>query len=106
MAVLGIIGIVISIAVLIYGAYRGISTAPICGLLIALFNGMNLLETFTDVMLRSVSNYVMLKKNEPYNPDLYRKADRPPTHREVSLQEAIFIVQRQGYLVSAPTGST
>ena len=62
MAVLGIIGIVISIAVLIYGAYRGISTiilAPICGLLIALFNGMNLLETFTDVMLPSVSNYVM-----------------------------------------------
>ena len=50
--------------------------------------------------------YNMLKKNEPYNPDLYRKADRPPAHREVSFQEAIFIVQRQGYLVSAPTGGT
>ena len=50
--------------------------------------------------------YNMLKKNEPYDPDLYRKADRPPAHREISLQEAIFIVQRQGYLVSAPTGAT
>ena len=62
MAVLGIIGIVISIAVLIYGAYKGVSTiilAPICGLLIALFNGMNLLETFNNVMLPSVCNYVM-----------------------------------------------
>ena len=46
--------------------------------------------------------YNMLKKNEPYNPELYRKADRPPTHREVSVEEAIFILQRQGYLVSAP----
>ena len=32
--------------------------------------------------------YNMLKKNEPYNPELYRKADRPPAHREVSLEEA------------------
>lgn len=46
--------------------------------------------------------YNMLKKNEPYNPELYRKADRPPAHREVSVDEAIFILQRQGYLVSAP----
>ena len=46
--------------------------------------------------------YNMLKKNEPYNPELYRQADRPPTHREVSVDEAIFILQRQGYLVSAP----
>lgn len=47
--------------------------------------------------------YNILKKNEPYNPVLYRNGDRPPTHREVSLEEAIFIIQRQGYLVSAPT---
>ena len=45
----------------------------------------------------------MLKRNEAYNPDLYRKADRPPTHREVSVEEAVFILQRQGYLVTAPT---
>ena len=47
--------------------------------------------------------YNMLKRNEAYNPDLYRKADRPPTHREVSVEEAVFILQRQGYLVTAPT---
>ena len=44
----------------------------------------------------------MLKKNEPYNPELYRKGDRPPAHHEVSVDEAIFILQRQGYLVTAP----
>jgi len=37
-----------------------------------------------------------------YNPELYRKGDRPPAHREVSVEEAIFILQRQGYLVTAP----
>ena len=47
--------------------------------------------------------YNMLKKNEPYNPELYRQADRPPAHREVSVDEAIFILQRQGYLVTAPS---
>jgi transposase len=44
--------------------------------------------------------YNILKKNEPYNPDLYRKADKPPAHRDVD--EAIFILQRQGYLITAP----
>lgn len=46
--------------------------------------------------------YNMLKKNESYDPELYRKADRPPTHREVSVEEAVYILQRQGYLVTAP----
>lgn len=46
--------------------------------------------------------YNILKKNEPYNPKLYRKADRPPTHREVSVDQAIFILQRQGYFVTSP----
>ena len=46
--------------------------------------------------------YNILKKNEPYNPELYCKSDRPPIHREVSVEQAIFILQRQGYLVSAP----
>lgn len=58
---LGIIGIILGIAVLIYGAYKGVSTiilAPLCCLLIAAFNGMNLLTTFTDTMLASVCNYV------------------------------------------------
>ena len=46
--------------------------------------------------------YNMLKKNESYNPELYRKGEPPPAHREVSVEEAIFILQRQGYLVTAP----
>ena len=44
--------------------------------------------------------YNILKKHEPYNPELYRKADIPPEHRNVTLEEGIFILQRQGYLIS------
>jgi len=47
--------------------------------------------------------YNILKKNEPYNAELYRKADKPPLQREVSVEQAIFILQRQGYLVTAST---
>jgi transposase len=50
--------------------------------------------------------YNILKKNEPYNPDLYRQSDRPPEHREVTVDEAVYILQRQGYLVSLPTPQT
>ncbi len=39
--------------------------------------------------------YNMLKKNEPYNPELYHKSTRPPAHREVSIEQAIYILQRQ-----------
>ena len=46
--------------------------------------------------------YNILKKNELYKPELYRSADRPPKNREVSVEEAVFILQRQGYLVTAP----
>ena len=46
--------------------------------------------------------YNILKKNEPYTPELYRKCDNPPAHREVSVEEAVYILQRQGYLVTAP----
>nr|WP_325259036.1 IS110 family transposase [uncultured Oscillibacter sp.] len=49
--------------------------------------------------------YNMLKKNEPYNPELHRKTDRPPAHREISVTEAIYILQRQGYLVTAPAST-
>ena len=49
--------------------------------------------------------YCILKKSEPYNPELYRKEDVPPAHREVSPEEAIFILQRQGYLITAPLSS-
>lgn len=46
--------------------------------------------------------YNILKKKEPYNPKLYRKGDCPPAHREVSVEEAVYILQRQGYLVTVP----
>ena len=49
--------------------------------------------------------YNILKKNEPYNPELYLRCNNtPPEHRAGSVEEAIFILQRQGYLVtpSAP----
>jgi transposase len=46
------------------------------------------------------SIYSILKKNEPYNAELYRRAVNPPEHRQVSTQEAIYILQRQGYLVT------
>ena len=52
------------------------------------------------MLLAAIFN--MLKKNEPYNPELYRRADRPPAHREVSMEEAIFILLRQGYVVTVP----
>jgi transposase len=47
--------------------------------------------------------YNILKKNEPYNAELYRLSDKPPVQREVSVEQAIFILQRQGYLVTAAT---
>jgi transposase len=47
--------------------------------------------------------YNMLKKNEPYNAELYRQSVKPPVQREVTVEQAIFILQRQGYLVSAST---
>jgi len=47
--------------------------------------------------------YNILKKNEPYNAELYRQSDKPPIQREVTVEQAIFILQRQGYLVTATT---
>lgn len=44
--------------------------------------------------------YNILKKNEPYNSELYRLANNPPNNRTVSVDEAIFILQRQDYLVT------
>lgn len=44
--------------------------------------------------------YQMLKKNEPYNAELYKKSEIVPQNREVSIEQAVFILQRQGYIVS------
>lgn len=47
--------------------------------------------------------YNILKKPEPYNPELYRNSDTTPEHRNVTIEEAVFILQRQGYIISSPT---
>jgi hypothetical protein len=49
-----------------------------------------------------ILQYVNIIKNEPYNAELYRKSDKPPANRQVSVDEAIFILQRQGYIISQP----
>lgn len=40
--------------------------------------------------------YNILKKNEPYNGAFIVLSDKPPVQREVSVEQAIFILQRQG----------
>ena len=47
--------------------------------------------------------YNILKKNEPYNAELYCRADSPPAHGTVSVDEAVYILQRQGYIVTPST---
>lgn len=47
--------------------------------------------------------YNILKKREPYNPELYRNSDTTPEHRNVTIEEAVFSLQRQGYIISSPT---
>jgi transposase len=50
-------------------------------------------------LLTAVFN--ILKKKEPYKAELYTHSyDTPPEHRAVSVEEAIFILQRQGYIVT------
>lgn len=44
--------------------------------------------------------YNILKKHEPYNAELYLRSDTSPEHRNVTLDEAVFILQRQGYIVT------
>ena len=51
------------------------------------------------MLLTAIFN--ILKKDEPYNAELYRQSDKPPVKREVTVEQAIFILQRQGYLVTA-----
>jgi transposase len=43
--------------------------------------------------------YSILKKSEPYNAELYNKSDIIPINREVTVEQAVFILQRQGYSV-------
>jgi len=46
--------------------------------------------------------YNILKKNEPYNAELYKKSDEPPQSFNVSVDCAIRVLQSKGYAVSPP----
>lgn len=50
----------------------------------------------------------MLSKKESYNAELYRKSDKPPVKRELSLEQASILLRKQGFFVrdwalTAPT---
>ncbi|MEY8357373.1 IS110 family transposase [Lachnospiraceae bacterium 54-53] len=47
--------------------------------------------------------YNMLKKNEPYNAELYRKSDVIPIEREITIEQAIILAQYQGYRIKSAT---
>lgn len=58
---LGVIGIVLSLGLLMYLAYRGITVlilAPLLALLAAVFSGMPLLATYTHVFMPNLANYL------------------------------------------------
>lgn len=56
------------------------------------------------MLLTAIFN--ILKKDEPYNPELYRKADTAPLHREISLDQALAMLERQGIVVKDSPSTT
>ncbi|WIV13879.1 IS110 family transposase [Proteiniborus sp. MB09-C3] len=47
--------------------------------------------------------YNMLKKNEPYNAELYRNSDVIPVNREITVEQAIQLAKFQGYRIKSAT---
>ena len=43
--------------------------------------------------------YHILKNKVPYNAELSKRADAIPTSREITVEQAIFIAKRQGFMV-------
>jgi Transposase and inactivated derivatives len=41
--------------------------------------------------------YNILKKKEPYNPNLYKKADVLPVNREITVEQALLLAKSQGF---------
>ena len=41
----------------------------------------------------------IFSKNEPYNAELYHKADKPPKNRELSAEQAFALLRKQGYSI-------
>ena len=48
--------------------------------------------------------YAILKKNEAYNPNLYRKVVSVPSDRSLSVEQALAFVKRHGFLVMDADG--
>ena len=54
---LGIIGIVVALAIFLYGAYKNVSVlylAPLCGVIVAVTNGLNANDAFTSLYVGAV----------------------------------------------------
>jgi transposase len=45
--------------------------------------------------------YNMLKNNEPYNAELYRKSDTLPADREITVEQAILMAKSQGFKIKS-----
>ena len=41
----------------------------------------------------------IFSKNEPYNAELYQKSDKPPVKRELTTEQALALIQKQGYII-------
>ncbi|GAB6277431.1 MAG: GntP family permease [Rectinema sp.] len=60
---IGVISIILSLGLLMYLAYRGVSVlilAPLLALLAAIFNGIPLIATYTQVFMPNLANYLKL----------------------------------------------
>jgi len=42
----------------------------------------------------------ILSKNEPYNAELYHKANKPPNNRELTTEQAFALLRKQGFIIS------
>lgn len=49
--------------------------------------------------------YHILKKKEPYNPELYQKSDVLPVTREITVEQAIALAKSQGFRITVPEAS-
>lgn len=49
--------------------------------------------------------YHILKKKEPYNPELYQKLDVLPVSREITVDQAILLAKSQGFKIMMPETS-
>ena len=60
---MGVVGILLALALLMFMAYRGFSViffAPIFAILAAVFSGMAVLPTYTEIFLPALANYVKI----------------------------------------------